>query len=593
MRMPTYDLFLVLEPFRGCFQHFSDALGELDKLAARSWGVEVYYQAGTDIALLAIKLDERSLSLGDLALVHKVAAQAGVAVLDPRNLPRDDRARYYSEYLPTYPLRVSYSSVADALAGMAADLGLATPPRATLVCPQPVIDPPPLPNKLKNRRLGSTPPGVPVVPSRRARGKLAAKHRSPGERESYSIVEQAAIARVDASQRAPTVPLILDGEACADPPQRARGKRRKTVRHPTMPETPIALAKTPTPPPIPPKRRRIRKVADGSGPNPVIGPSATVTPALEVRYLRGREWTPARLRSLSLKGAELVAGALPRVGDSIRIALHFAGQHAAIAGIVRCITTVDDASATGSSGFTLGFLQVDSAERRQLVKLLKHARAAGATIKPPPSRVEARLPLNWPIRIGAPGGGFTADAIDLSSRGMFVATARQLETTELTFRFPLDNGEPSVYGRVRVARHLDSATALERGLSTGYGFTIIELGEHERDRFSGFVSRLRLRNDRRVMVGAAAPRLNEIGSALHSVGYTVLGDSDPRMLVELIHRQAPPDVVVIDSTFAARGSGRNQLARLLANRHVPYVASSGEPTLQTRVIVDRLLQVVT
>ncbi len=645
---PAFELFLVLEPLRVCFQHFARALGPIDGLGPMLTAVELRYQPTTDVGLITLTLDRMRVGPAGFARIYEIAASAGVPVLDPRQLAPGDRQRFYRHYLTIYPLHERFANLTKALSRVLAAPS-ANPPRPVrmgrvVMTPdegRPLPEPPPV---LERRRLGSTPPGVPVVRAGRAPlGKLAPRHRSPSERERYTLVEQAAIARADASHRAPTVPLPvletpsgpIDFEAGrpteknTDPPEFAagrptvkdtdpplaalraaraaklppippppprslappapepcdrvspRGKQKdRTPRHPTVPETPRARA-------LP-----ARSVASGTGPNPILTDDDLVTPAIEIRYLRGREWAPARLGSLSLKGAYVVTGAPPGPGDAVRIALRFAGEHATLSGVVHRITTAEEAGRTGASGFALRFPPVASAEREQLVSLLRHARAAGVTIKPPPPREAVRFPLNWPVRIGTSRQGFTAEARDVSLTGMFVATGKTLPTGEVVVRVPLDNREAAVCGRARIARHLDRDTAIRRGLHSGYGLAFLDLVCDD-DRYAGFLSRVRLRTQKRVLIGAALDRLGTLCATLAGVGYTVSGGSDAETLVQLLHRHAPPDVAIIDASFASRGPHRNQLAQLFASREVPSIASAGEAAQQTRVVVDQLLGVTT
>src|SRR5262249_14261263 len=110
--------------------------------------------------------------------------------------------------------------------------------------------------------------------SRGPLGKLAPSHQSIGAREAMPLAAQARVAR-----------------------KRAEPRRRAITRTPTVP----AGGRTPT----------------------LETQPETLPDNIDVRFLRGGAWATARLRALSVKGAYLVTGAPPRLGDSVHVALGF------------------------------------------------------------------------------------------------------------------------------------------------------------------------------------------------------------------------------------------------------------------------------
>jgi len=643
---PTHlrrDLFLVLDSALHRLSYFRTALAPMERqLAHATRGADIYYAVSTGVALLAVHLDRAEFAASDEKFAMRQAEAAGVPVLDPKRLDDGDRAAFYGSYLEGYDLRVPglagmsaalselgkrtwqrrpRADTAEVLEDMVttqdprpAGLDRAVRPPPSLATPRPRATPPDMPEALKGRRLGSTPPGTPrpaAAPrGHLPRGKHSPTHKTPDQRQGFTLVEQAAMARAERSHRAPTVRYPLEGELSGaapanDPgPNRARGKGRPRERKPTVPETPIAKTSTPRPhphsgtkqqlAPPPPKHgwRNGRRVADGTGPNPAIDERDQVTLSICVRYQRGGEWVTARLRSLSLKGSYLVAGALPRKGETVRIELAFARVKATVHGFVYHVTTIEDAIDTGAAGFALRFDQENTSQRNQLVALLKRARAAGITIKPPPERAAVRFPVNWPVRVGTRHGGFRADARDLSTGGLFVATGKNLDGEELAFRLPLDNGQPPVCGRARVARKVTDDQALERGLETGYGLEIIGLSNSDAPRYQAFLARVRQRIERRVIVAAAPGRLKQLMSAFAAIGYSVTGGSETHALLQLASQSSrPPDAAVIDTSLGACGQDKNRVARDFSNRGVACVPSDNEPPTLTRAVVDRLLGV--
>jgi len=643
------DLFLILDGAHHRLAYFAAALLPIEqRIAYATQGADIYFAASTGVALLAIHLDWTKVRLTDARWTLRQAEAAGIPVLDPTRLDMGDRAAFFGSYLDGYDLRalgllgpraalaelgkrlgapLERASTSEVLEDMVTirdprpvglDRALAAPLRRPAAAPRLAhprlrAAPPPVPDALKKRRLGSPPPGgtprrAAAPRGRTPRGKLGPPHQSPRQRQRFSLVEQAAMARAQRVRRATTVPYPIEGElsgpihAGEGGAGRALGKRKARQRKATVPETPIAKESSPNMPPHagtrqgqappPPRRPPGRRVADGSGPNPIIDVSERQTETISARYQRGGEWVVARLRSLSLKGSYLVANALPRKGEAVRVELSFAGVKAKVIGNVYHVTSIEDAVDTGAAGFAIRFSQENEPYRTQLVALLKSARAAGITLKPPPERVSVRFPVSWPVQVGSREGGFRAEALDLSTGGLFVATTKDLAGEELAFRLPLDNGEPPVCGRARVARQLSGDTAMKRGLQAGYGLKIIGLSDIDSPRYEAFLRRVRRRVERRVLVAAAPGRLKQLMAAFASIGYAVTGGSESQAVLRLASQgNVAPDVAVIDSTLAACGQDKNGLSRAFTERGVTCVPSDNEPPTLTRAVVDRVLGV--
>src|SRR5205807_1929642 len=66
------------------------------------------------------------------------------------------------------------------------------------------------------------------------------------------------------------------------------------------------------------------------------------------RYLRGGRWVAIRIGALSLKGAALMTGALPRLHDRVDVALSFGSHRALVRGAVGKVSTVRETQATGA-----------------------------------------------------------------------------------------------------------------------------------------------------------------------------------------------------------------------------------------------------
>src|SRR5262249_21431426 len=146
--------------------------------------------------------------------------------------------------------------------------------------------------------------------------------------------------------------------------------------------------------------------------------AATVQPGIIYgRYLRSGRWVPIRIGALSLKGAALMAGALPRVDDRVEIALSYSTHRALVRGAVAKVSSMQEAAATGATTFSVNF-DLDDESRRELTALLTAARAEKVTIKPPPARSTRRYPVEWPVSFGTVRGTVRAEALDVSTEGM-------------------------------------------------------------------------------------------------------------------------------------------------------------------------------
>jgi len=120
--LSSYDMFLV---FPSAAQRMNMLKGVGLEALARVVGVDLYYRADTDLALLALRLDARTATHTLLERLRDEAESAGAAVLEPARLDEEQRGKFYGEHLASYPLRVeNFPTVADAVRKLAADLGV-------------------------------------------------------------------------------------------------------------------------------------------------------------------------------------------------------------------------------------------------------------------------------------------------------------------------------------------------------------------------------------------------------------------------------------------------------------------------------------
>ncbi|HUS66585.1 MAG TPA: PilZ domain-containing protein [Kofleriaceae bacterium] len=508
---PLCELFIVLEPFRDGFAGFIRALEPLDLAAAEGpllRSSDVFYRPDTDVALLALRFDERSTTPQKLGWLGQVAARADLPVLDPARLGHADRRAFYDDYLPTYRIRVEASAgPRDALEELARVLTL---------------------------------PGAPARPA--AAG----------------------------SQRDLTPPAGRHG----------MGSSPRAERRVTIPNSPRSRAKP-------------QAVIVPDVPVPVAI-TASGGPSVNVRFLRGDLWVPARLRSLSLSGARLAAAAPPRLGDRVQIVLGLDRVGAVVTGQVSQVIDARDAAGTGeSTGFSVSFANLDEDTRNQLVAVLRRAVDSGISLKPPPPRSAVRFPVHWPVRLGTSWGELPAAALDVSKSGLFVAPAQPIGEQEIFFQLALDQPGPALNGRARIAREVSDEMATRRGLTRGYGARIVDFCDSDSARYDGFLDRVRRRTERRLIVLAEGTRSHELSRGLGAAGYAVHSSADVRGLMARVQSDTrPPDAALIHAAVLdADPDATAALKRALHALHVPCLTVGDEPAARSRTVVDHLLEI--
>jgi hypothetical protein len=309
------------------------------------------------------------------------------------------------------------------------------------------------------------------------------------------------------------------------------------------------------------------------------------------RYLCGDSWVPSRIGTLSLKGAALMAGELPRVADRIDIMLAYADYRALVRGVVEKISTMQEAATSGMTTFNVNF-ELDDGSRQELTALLTIARSAKVTFKPPPPRRTRRYSFAWPIRLGSVPEVVLAKALDVSTGGMFVRTLRALTLdANVTFTAVLDDGLAPVSGRSRVVRNQGDGEAKAVGRSPGYWLSIVKMAKADHERWSAFVLRIARRSARRILIGAAPARLAELQRGLEAAGYVVTGSSVPSTFVRHACAAAHPvDAALIDASWLATASS-TRIEPLVLARGLPSVTVHGDAK-RARIAVDQLLALV-
>lgn len=538
------EAFLLIEQPRQRLGHWSNALAALDSpFAPTKLAVVAYYDPSSDQALLDLQYDAELLDESGLQYVMNVALLAEVGMVQPAALSEPERVRFLSSRLSRCTLRVT--SQRTAVGALAELVRLIKGERTTHA------KPPPIPARTVAPRGDSADPPIAIT----AKGTRDNLEKLRDSTPSMSKRDEA---------------VRVDRYSTAKMPPEVRQRLNETARsdeHGTS-TAPMGMAA-------------------------LQGLSAeTKQPdIIYARYLRGGRWIAVRVGALSLKGAALLTGALPRTRDRVEIALMFGEHRALVRGLVAKVSTARESSATGAATFSVAF-QLDESARKQLTALLLAARDAKVTIKPPPPRSTRRFPVEWQLALGTTKGAVKAIALDVSTGGMFVRPHVALTVdAAVTFSVLLDDGSSPISGRARVVRFISEAEATACGLVFGYGLEIVEMAEADRMRWLGFLARIERRAEKRVIIGADATRLAELQAGLASLGYAVVGGTDPGALVQLANEARPADAVLIDSGWLQNEASTALVEKLMASRNLPCVTMNGE-VRRARQAIDKLLEVV-
>jgi PilZ domain len=337
---------------------------------------------------------------------------------------------------------------------------------------------------------------------------------------------------------------------------------------------------------------RPRNRSPESATDPFLLAFEATTPSIGAQMLRGQRFVPAQLSQLSLEGAQLATVALPRLGDTVFLAITFGEVSASVHGEVTYLSDESEVAHSGAAQFHVKF-SLDDPQQDRLYSLLLRARQANAQLRQPPRRAQRRVAVSWPVMLATPRGSIRAEAFDVSERGLFAHPLRELMLEgNIGFSTVLDDQVTSVSGRCQVVRQVEAVEAKQRGMRAGYGMEITELSEPDRLAWERFVVRVRRRGGKRVLVGAPAARFEEISSSLVAVGYSVTGGVDLATVAQLIEAEKrPADAAILDADWAQAGPADPRggwLEVLLGARGVPCLATHGDGR-RAYGEVDRLL----
>lgn len=579
---PLVDAYLIVDQPRQRLSHWSQALAPLDDPRAPALAaVTAYYDPQLDQALIGVRYDELALGERKLGFVVEIALLAEIGMIQPLELTEGDRKRFLGERLQRCSIHVTAQRTAvSALTELVRYLREQRP--SPVRGQQPVVQIPPMAARASLTPSGEVPVAPPVT-SKGTRDDLTPQPPAPRVTQPYAQGRQRTRA-----ERAPTVdmPPLEAQRLVAQSAQRARAPAVALGGGGAVEA--LQARRSPIAPPAPPVGRS--READTEPYLPTT--NGPVLPGMiYARYLRSGRWVPVRIGALSLKGAALLSGALPRTNDHVDIALTYGEHRALVRGSVSKVSTAEETSTTGTATFSVKF-ELDDASRRQLVALLTAARNTNVTIKPPPPRLARRFPVEWPVCLGTMRGAVRAEALDISRDGMFVRPIHALSLdANVNFSCVIDDGQAPLSGRAKVVRHVTAVNAQACGLVAGYGLKLVDMGEADRARWLEFLTRVERRTEKRVLVGASPARLAEIQNALAGSGYAVTGATDPGALVQLASTEPRPvDAALIDATWLAPGQSATWVESLFSARNVPCVTMHGD-VRRARVMIDKLLSV--
>jgi hypothetical protein len=614
------EAFLLIEQPRQRLGYWTTALATLDSpLSPPIVSVVAYYDPTCDQALLNLHYDATTLGEGKLQFLVEVALLAEVGMVQPAELSEGARVRFLASRLSRSTIRVTAQRTAIAAltelvrkirddrapqptavhvqasmlqpptAASASATAPTTPPTTTS---SRAAKPPPIPATAKARSVsprGDTADPVMLVTAKGTRDNL--EQIAPD-----ALTPQTSRHVVPRAERLATVsmpPAISEQLTAASSYDEDEEERTTSPMDPTSLRALVSAVDAERRE-ADAKRRAatISRRPQRAQSEPYI-PTERRSDTIYARYLRGGRWVPVRVGALSLKGTSLLTGALPRHEDRVDIALAFGSHRALVRGVVTKVSNVREASSTGAATFTVSF-DLDAPSRKQLTALLLAARDAKITIKPPPARATRRFPVEWQLALRTSKGATKAIALDVSTGGLFVRSAvpLQLDTT-VNFSMLLDDGAGApIAGRAQVVRQITESEARACGLAAGFGLAIVDMPESDRMRWLGFLARIERRVEKRVLVGAEPARLTELQAGLASLGYAVLGGTDPGTLVQLANTDGrPADAVLIDADWLQNDASTSLVESLFSARNVPCVTMQGE-VRRARQAIDRLLEVV-
>lgn len=618
--LPLVEVFLLVEQPRQRLSHWSLALSPFDDPGAPAIvTVDAHFDPTTNQAIFTVRYAEAAFDADALKRITDIATFVEITVIPPHELSDAERRRFVTERLARCTERVTeqrkiVAALIELVRRVRGQRAQTTPPPMS-EGPSPAVTARGTRREPISPRALGTREQVPQAVRNLAHGSVRQPklERPPTPtdavpEEQKRVVTEPIAAPAPPIPRPPSEPMTIVAD---EPPPPYAPPRRPPSPSPSARLSPnvvtragVHRANTVMMTPL--ETARMLEAANATQPVPLVTepldalfdepppppPTEPAEPgAIYARYLRSGRWVPIRIGALSLRGATLLAGALPRVDDRVDISLLFGNHRALVRGTVGKVSTRQEAAASGATAFTVGF-ELEETSRRQLTVLLTAARAAKVTLRPPPPRSTQRFPVEWPITLGTLRGAVRAEALDVSTDGMFVRPVNSLTLeANLTFTSVLDDALSPVSGRARVVRSISDLEARTAGLSPGYGLSILDMPDGDRERWNAFLSRVEQRATKRVLIGASPARLAELQSGLIAAGYTATGGSDPGAIAQLVSTPAlPVDAALIDAGWLALASSPEWVEAVFSARNVPCITLHGDAR-RARIAIDRLLAV--
>lgn len=302
-----------------------------------------------------------------------------------------------------------------------------------------------------------------------------------------------------------------------------------------------------------------------------------------VRFRRGDDWQAGRLRSLTTTSIAVATACPPREGDIVEIELAMGGLQVRARAVVVGVTLPAAAAVIGAYGFGARF-QDDRQVRQDLARLV-------ATIDDsymrPPKRRHPRYPVRWPVTIGIDDPSTFLPALDISERGLFIASGSDIRPgTPLGITIPTETGEILRAG-VCVTRSVSEPAALSRKALPGFGVELTKMSQPDATRYDELVSRVARRSSQYIVICAECERLPRLTATLAAVGYAVAGTGSPR---ELVNWSGPvADLVMFDLAFDVEDKELEVIRRMMRRRGTPSVYLDSEPPSYARMLADAVL----
>lgn len=311
-----------------------------------------------------------------------------------------------------------------------------------------------------------------------------------------------------------------------------------------------------------------------------------------MRFRRGDGWQLGRVRNLTTTSIGVACGCPPGKDDEIEIELRAGDVEVLVDAVVLAVTPAETAEVIGAYGFGARFFDVDAFARNRLRKLVALVDAEEEPLAQPPRRRHPRFPVYWPVDIASARTVIRGFAVDVSARGLFVASDDPPAVgSAVSVSLPEELGECRLHLRARVTRTLTREEALVHRATAGFGLEIVSMNRRTAARYAGMVGRVAQRARYPVLVVAGPERLERMTSALRAVGYPVSSMMDLASLVRNRGlRSTRAALVILDASAAGRDGGWIDPARYeLRGCGIPCVVLRDGPARRAWRLADSAL----